>query len=137
MKSRLRSLSQGLLLAGLIGGAGFAVARAEPAETAPQYVKFEPVIVPVFIDNRSAGLLSVRLYLEADDSKARARIEAQRPRLIDAYTNQLIRHARLHIDPSAPIDVPALTEALTRATAPVIAGEQARVLILEAMAQPA
>jgi hypothetical protein len=135
MERRARQSIEWLLLAALLGGAGFAVARAEPAAPAPQYVKFEPIIVPVFIDNRSAGLMSVQVHLEAPGSAARAAIEARRPQLIDAYTDALIRHARLYVDPLAPIDIDRLAEAVRRAT--TAEGMEAEVLVLEAMAQPA
>lgn len=126
-----------LLLAAMLGGAGFAVARAQPVDQAPQYVKFEPIIVPVFIDNRAAGLLSVHLYLEAGSGSERAFIEARRPHLIDAYTDTLIRYARLYVDPLAPIDVKALAASIGAATAAEVPDTRPHVLILEAMAQPA
>lgn len=137
MKSRFRGILEWTVLAAVLGGAGFAVARAEPLDQAPQYVKFEPIIVPVFIDNRSSGLLSVQVYLESTSSAERAFIEGRRPRLIDAYTDALIRHARVYVDPLAPVDVEAVQSAIHSATADEIEGTAPRVLILEAMAQPA
>lgn len=137
MSRAFRQKVEWMLLAALLGGAGFAVAHAEPAEEAPQYVKFEPIIVPVFIDNRSAGLMSVQVQLEAASGADRAAIEARRPRLIDAYTHALIRHARLYVDPLAPIDVDALAAQLQATTDSVLDRREPRVLVLEAMAQPA
>jgi len=136
MKSRFRLIFEWTLLAATLGGAGFAVARAQPLDQAPQYVKFEPIIVPVFIDNRSAGLLSVHVLLEAGSGDERARIESRRPHLIDAYTDALIRHARLYIDPLAPVDVAAVAAAIEAANAAEVE-QQPRVLIVDAMAQPA
>lgn len=137
MKSRIRDFLGWLLLAAMLGGAGLAVARAQPIDQAPQYVKFEPIIVPVFIDNRSAGLLAVHVYLETADGRERAFLETRRPRLVDAYTDALIRHARLNIDPVTPVDVDGLQAAIADATRQTVGGKMPRVLILEAMAQPA
>jgi hypothetical protein len=137
MKTRLRLIFEWTLLASMIGGAGFAVARAQPLDEAPQYVQFEPIIVPVFIDNRSAGLLSVHLFIEASSGEQRAMLESRRPRLIDAYTDALIRHARIHIDPLVPVDVSGLNAAIEAATQTEVTGASPRVLIVEAMAQPA
>lgn len=136
MKKRLRLILEWALLATLIGGTGLAVARAQPVDSAPQFVKFEPIIVPVFIDNRSAGLLSVQVYLEAPNSATRATLERRRPHLVDAYTDALIRHARLYVDPAQPINVDAVAAKIDAATAMASDGNAARVLILEAMARP-
>jgi hypothetical protein len=137
MTRRIRQYLAWLLLALMLAGAGLAVARAEPADRAPYYVPFEPIIVPVFIDSRSSGLLSVQIQLEATSNAERAAIEAQRPRLIDAYTNALIRHARIHVDPLATVDVDAIAAAVAGATTATLDGVAPRVLIVEAMAQAA
>ena len=136
MSRRLRNNIGWLLVAGLLGG-GLAVARAEPVDPTPNYVKFEPIIVPVFIDNRSAGLLSVQVQLDPREDGDRALIEASRPRLIDAYTHALIDHARLYVDPLAPIDVDALARRLGAATDATLDMATPRLLVIEAMAQPA
>jgi hypothetical protein len=136
MAGRLGRLANWTLAAALVGGAGFAVARAEPFDSAPQYVKFEPIIVPVFVGERTAGLLAVHVALAAKDSSTRARLDGLRPRLVDAYTHALIAHARLNVDPLAPLDSPALESVLAEATRNVTDGN-VRVLLLDTLAQPA
>lgn len=115
----------------------FASSDAEPAEEAvPQYVKFEPLLVPIYIDGEADGLLAVRVAVQAIDDAERDALEAIRPKLIDAYVLSLIEHARLRVDPARPIDAQRLTAVLQAATRKASGSPNARVLIVEAAARP-
>jgi hypothetical protein len=135
MKGRFRRVCEWVLLAGFVAGASLAVARAQPAEP-PHYVALDPVVAPVYIDNRAAGLLAVRVSIRTDSAESSAYLQQRAPRLVDAYTSALTGYARLHVDPAAPLDIGEVEAVLERATARTVAAPGARVLIQEAMARP-
>ncbi len=119
-----------------IAALGFAVARAEPMASAPTYLKFEPLIVPVYAEQGATGLLAVRVVLEARDDSARQRLDRLRPRLIDGWTVALVDHARLHVDPNRPLDMPAIAASLEQAATRIGHDDVRRVYLIEAGARP-
>ncbi|MEO0500819.1 MAG: hypothetical protein AAF205_09730 [Pseudomonadota bacterium] len=108
-------------------------AAAERREPVPNHVRFEPIVVPIYEDDRMAGLIGVRLVLDADSRTARRRLERLRPRLTDAWLTALVEHGRLHLYADQPLDMDALDTALSDAVAGETRG-QADLLIIEAMA---
>lgn len=130
-----RALS-GLAAAGLIAGLGIAVARADTAPQPPAYVRFDPLILPVYVDQQAGGLLAIRLTVEATDPQARARLEALRPRLVDGWTVALVDHARIAVEPASALDVAGLA-AISDGVARRIGGtDVARVLVVDVAARP-
>ena len=125
-------------LAGLaaVAALGFAVVRAEPVASSPTYLKFEPLIVPVYAEQGSAGLLAVRVVIEAADSNARQRLDHLRPRLIDGWTVALVDHARLHVDPARPLDMPSLAATVKQAAVRIGHADVRNVYLIEAAARP-
>lgn len=120
-----------LALAGF--AAGPAQANAEKPKTEEGlYVRFEPMIVPVFADGRVAGLMSVTVNLQVKDEAAQKAIEAARPKFIDAIRTKLAGVAELWVDPRRPINVAQMRGALQQAIAPISAAWKPRLLVVDA-----
>lgn len=96
------------------------------------YVRFEPMIIPVFSDGRVAGLMSVTVNLQVKDEAAQKAIEAVRPKFIDAMRTRLAGIAELWVDPRRPINVTQMRGALQQAIAPISAAWQPRLLVVDA-----
>lgn len=82
---------------------------------APTFVRFEPIIVPLFDDTRVAGMMSVTVTLQVPKPEDKDAIEARRIRYIDAFNTALMQLGRLKLDPRRPLDVRLLANELQRA----------------------
>lgn len=96
------------------------------------YVRFEPIIIPVFDSARVSGLVSVTVNLKVDSAEIKQVIEADRPRFINAYRLALAEVADLYISPRQPLQVARIHQAIQRATDKLHAKHPAKALIVDA-----
>jgi hypothetical protein len=111
-----------------------AQAAANPAD-APQFVRMQPFIFSLVVDNQVAGIAQVTVGLQLLDPLQRDSVEAQRPKLRDAFNRTLIELGRLYIDPRRPIDSRMLATHLQAAANQTAPDAKLRVLILDASAR--
>lgn len=107
-------------------------ASANSAKDAPQYVRFEAMIVPVLADRRAAGLMSVKLNLKVPTPEDKQRIADARIRFVNAYTQALVAFAQLRVNPRRALDIEAVTAALQQTTDAMGLDHAAEVFIVEA-----
>ncbi|MGB3722509.1 MAG: hypothetical protein WA979_06785 [Pacificimonas sp.] len=126
----------GLALVASLTATAAAYADTPSGDAAPEYVRFEPLIVPIFDTGAEPGLVGVQIVLRTYDPAERTRLENLRPRLNDAWLHALAEHGRLYLAADRPIDVIALQAALEDASEPHFGGNT-HLLIVEEMAYAA
>lgn len=119
-------------LVALLAIAAPAIAADEPPTLPMTYVGFGAMTVPVIDDYRPLGFLQTRIALHVEDRNVRARLSSTKPMMTDEYIRTLAEFTRLRVDPSRPVNVRRLRDALQAATNRLVPGGQAQVLILEA-----
>ncbi len=136
MRLRFPYLVGGLALIASLTATASAYADAPDRDAVPEYVRFEPLIVPIFDGGASAGLIGVQITLNTGSSGERRRLEQLRPRLTDAWLHALAEHGRLHVEADRAIDVEALRSVLMTAASPYLDSDT-ELLVVEAMAYAA
>jgi hypothetical protein len=135
--SRKFGLTPLLLASALLWQSPAALAKKEDAAKAvPSYVRFKPIIVSTVYGPDVTGLLSVAISLSVVDQPAKERIEAQRPKLQDAFNRALFELAYLDIDPRRPVNFKILTTKLQTAADKALPGEKVRVLLTDISSLP-
>lgn len=95
-------------------------------------VRFEPIIVTLFDNNRAIGLMSVTLALQVPNPSDKEEIEAKRIKYVDAFNAALLQMGRLHISPNRPVNVPLIASTLENTANQMHRKGKVRALVLDA-----
>lgn len=96
------------------------------------YVRFEPIIIPVFDTARVSGLVSVTVNLKVGTPEDKQAIESDRPRYVNAFRLALAEVADLYINPRQPLKVTLIHQAIQRAANQLYAKHPVKALIVDA-----
>lgn len=101
-----------------------------------QFVKLQPMIVPVLQDKRMRGLVSVQVSLKLADPANREKVEQLKPKLTDRYILTLNQLGQTMIAIDRPVNLGLIQQVLQRGTDHILGADTASVLIIDASSRP-